>query len=101
MIEDVHENTKWTAVVGPGISVNNGLRHGDALKHVAIHIGHGDNTQEHEQNRCSEDDQDADDIVIIAGHRDGLQESLQELLKRHGLKWAREDMIDERWNTMR
>ena len=93
MVEAVYENTKARVVVGSGMSnefqVNIGLRKGSALSPLLFIL-----VMELISRKISTTDAQrkimyADDIVIVAEHREELQGALEEwndVFKKHGLK---------------
>ena len=93
MVEAMYENTTGRVVVGSGMSnefqVNIGLRQGSALSQLLFIL-----VMELISRKISTTDamkkiMCADDLVIVAEHRDELQGALEgwtEMFKKHGLK---------------
>ena len=114
MVKAMYENTKARVVVGSGMSnefqVNIGLRQGSALSPLLFIL-----VMELISRKVSTTDalssrkiMYADDLVIVAEHREELQGALEEwndMFKKHGLKNSkdepRQDRSDVGWETER
>ena len=93
MVEAMYENTKARVVVGSGMSnefqVNIGLRQVSALSPLLFIIVMDLISRKISTTDALRNIMYADDLVIVAEHREELQDALEEwndMFKKHGLK---------------